>query len=36
VAQALAGMGYTQAMALKGGWKDWEAAAFPTEPKEAM
>jgi rhodanese-related sulfurtransferase len=33
VAQALAEMGYTQVMALKGGWQEWEKANYPTEPK---
>jgi len=26
-------MGFSQAMALKGGWKEWEKAGYPTEPK---
>jgi len=33
VAQDLLKMGFPQAMALKGGWKEWEKAGFPTEPK---
>jgi 3-mercaptopyruvate sulfurtransferase SseA len=27
-------LGYKQVWALKGGWKDWEKAGFPTEPKK--
>jgi 3-mercaptopyruvate sulfurtransferase SseA len=33
VALQLQGMGFSQAMALKGGWKEWEKAGYPTEPK---
>jgi rhodanese-related sulfurtransferase len=33
VAQELEGQGYTKVYALKGGWKDWEKAGFPTEKK---
>jgi 3-mercaptopyruvate sulfurtransferase SseA len=33
VAQDLLKMGFSQAMALKGGWKEWEKAGFPTESK---
>jgi 3-mercaptopyruvate sulfurtransferase SseA len=25
--------GYKNVYALKGGWKDWEAAKYPVEPK---
>jgi rhodanese-related sulfurtransferase len=27
------GNGYTKVFALKGGWKEWSAANYPTEPK---
>lgn len=27
------GKGYKSVYALKGGWKAWEAAKYPTEPK---
>jgi 3-mercaptopyruvate sulfurtransferase SseA len=33
VAQELLEIGFSQAMALNGGWKDWEKAGYPTEPK---
>jgi 3-mercaptopyruvate sulfurtransferase SseA len=33
VAQELLKMGFSQAMALKSGWKEWEKAGYPTEPK---
>jgi rhodanese-related sulfurtransferase len=33
VAQELKAKGYTKVYALKGGWKDWEKAGFPTEKK---
>jgi rhodanese-related sulfurtransferase len=33
VAQEVKGHGYTKVYALKGGWKDWEKAGFPTEKK---
>jgi rhodanese-related sulfurtransferase len=26
--------GYSRSYALKGGWKEWEKAGYPTEPKE--
>jgi 3-mercaptopyruvate sulfurtransferase SseA len=26
--------GYKNVYALKGGWKDWESAKYPIEPKE--
>jgi len=26
-------MGFSQAMALKGGWNEWEKAGYPTDPK---
>jgi 3-mercaptopyruvate sulfurtransferase SseA len=34
VAQALEKMGYSQVMALKGGWREWEKAGYPTELKQ--
>jgi rhodanese-related sulfurtransferase len=33
VAQEFVKNGYTNVYALKGGWKEWEKAAFPTEKK---
>jgi len=27
------GMGYTKVYALKGGWKEWSKAIYPTEKK---
>jgi len=33
VAQELKGKGYAKVYALKGGWKAWEKAGFPTEAK---
>jgi len=33
VAQELVKMGIPQVMVLKGGWHAWEAAGYPTEPK---
>jgi rhodanese-related sulfurtransferase len=33
VAQELKDKGFTKVYALKGGWKDWEKAGFPTEKK---
>jgi len=27
------GMGYTKVYALKGGWKEWSKANYPTEKK---
>jgi 3-mercaptopyruvate sulfurtransferase SseA len=33
VALELGKMGI-KAMALKGGWKEWEKAGYPTEPKK--
>jgi len=27
------GMGYTKVYALKGGWKEWSKAEYPTEKK---
>jgi len=33
VAQELLEMGFPQVMALKGGWREWEKAGYPTEPK---
>jgi rhodanese-related sulfurtransferase len=33
VAQELIEKGYTKVYALKGGWRDWEKAGYPTEPK---
>jgi 3-mercaptopyruvate sulfurtransferase SseA len=27
--------GYTKVFALKGGWRAWEAAKYPVEPKES-
>jgi len=33
VAQQLMNLGLTKVYALKGGWKEWEKAGFPTEPK---
>jgi rhodanese-related sulfurtransferase len=33
VAQELKAKGYTNAHALKGGWKAWEKAGYPTEAK---
>jgi rhodanese-related sulfurtransferase len=33
VAQELKEQGFTKVYALKGGWKEWEKAGFPTEAK---
>jgi len=33
VAQEMMEMGFTAVEVLKGGWKAWEAAKYPTEPK---
>jgi rhodanese-related sulfurtransferase len=33
VAQKLIEMGYTKVFALKGGWKEWSKADYPTEKK---
>jgi rhodanese-related sulfurtransferase len=33
VAQEFVKKGYTHVYALKGGWKDWQKAEFPTEKK---
>ena len=33
VGQILIGMGYNKTYVLKGGWKAWEKAGFPVEPK---
>jgi rhodanese-related sulfurtransferase len=33
VAQELIEKGYAKVYALKGGWRDWEKAGYPTEPK---
>jgi rhodanese-related sulfurtransferase len=33
VAQNLLEMGYTKVYALKGGWKEWLNADYPTEKK---
>jgi rhodanese-related sulfurtransferase len=33
VALQLMDKGYTKVYALKGGWKEWEKAKFPTEKK---
>jgi rhodanese-related sulfurtransferase len=33
VAQKLMDMGYTKIYALKGGWKEWLNAGYPTEKK---
>jgi rhodanese-related sulfurtransferase len=33
VAQELMKMGYTKVYALKGGWKEWLKANYPTEIK---
>jgi rhodanese-related sulfurtransferase len=27
--------GYTKVFAVKGGWRAWEAAKYPVEPKES-
>jgi len=27
------GMGYTKVYALKGGWREWDKAGYPTEKK---
>jgi len=29
------GKGYTKVFALKGGWRAWELAKYPVEPKDA-
>jgi len=34
VALQLTGRGYKKVYALKGGWRDWEAAKYPVEPKD--
>jgi rhodanese-related sulfurtransferase len=34
VAQQLLDLGFKQVWALKGGWKEWEQAGYPTEPKK--
>jgi rhodanese-related sulfurtransferase len=33
VAQKLMEMGYTKVYALKGGWREWSEAKYPTEKK---
>ncbi len=33
VALSLFGLGFKKVYALKGGWKEWENAHYPTEPK---
>lgn len=33
MALKLIDLGYGEAFALKGGWKEWEEAGYPTEPK---
>jgi len=33
VAQAFAEKGFVTVFALKGGWKEWEKAGYPTEQK---
>jgi len=33
MARKLIRMGFTSVLALKGGWKEWREAGFPTEPK---
>jgi rhodanese-related sulfurtransferase len=33
VAQQLIDLGFKPVWALKGGWKAWEKAGYPTEPK---
>jgi rhodanese-related sulfurtransferase len=33
MAQKLMGMGYTKVYALKGGWREWSEANYPTEKK---
>jgi rhodanese-related sulfurtransferase len=33
VAQKLKKMGYTKVYALKGGWREWSKAHYPTEKK---
>jgi 3-mercaptopyruvate sulfurtransferase SseA len=33
LAQKLMGMGYSKVYALKGGWKEWSKANYPTEKK---
>jgi rhodanese-related sulfurtransferase len=33
VAQKLMDMGYTKVYALKGGWREWLKANYPTEKK---
>jgi rhodanese-related sulfurtransferase len=33
VAQKLLDKGYKEVYALKGGWKEWDAAGYPTEKK---
>jgi rhodanese-related sulfurtransferase len=33
MAQKLIGMGYTKVYALKGGWREWSEANYPTEKK---
>jgi rhodanese-related sulfurtransferase len=33
LARKFIGNGYTKVYALKGGWKEWQAAGYPTEPK---
>jgi 3-mercaptopyruvate sulfurtransferase SseA len=33
VAQKLMALGYNKVYALKGGWKEWSKAKYPTEKK---
>jgi rhodanese-related sulfurtransferase len=33
MARKLMGMGYTKVYALKGGWREWSKANYPTEKK---
>jgi 3-mercaptopyruvate sulfurtransferase SseA len=33
VARKLNDLGFTQVLALKGGWNEWEKASYPTEAK---
>jgi len=33
VAEKLIGLGYKEVWILKGGWKEWEKAGYPTEAK---